>query len=480
MSAKDEIISYVDSRKDLYFETSDQIWEYAELGLKEHKSAAALIDILKNEGFQVTQGVSDLPTAFLAEFGQGKPVIAYLGEYDALPCLSQKADKLERDPVQEGAPGPGCGHQLLGVGALAAAVAAKDYMKKHGLKGTIRYYGCPAEEGGCGKGFMVRDGLFKDVDAAFTWHPAIAYAPWVLSALSALSINFHFTGKAAHAGAAPHLGRSALDACELMNVGVNYLREHVPEEVRIHYAYLDAGGPAANVVQSRATLQYIIRAKKLQTALEVLERVKDVARGAAMMTGTQMECKEKACFADFVPNRVLSKLLGEAMEELGAPQYDAEDYAYAQQIRDVIKPSYGAIDHRETGMAKAEATHFYETHPIYDRVTPYFETDEYMSASTDVGDVSQVIPTAQLRTPCFAIGTPGHSWQIVTQGKSSIAHKSILITGKTLALAGIKVLEDDSGNILGQAKAELMSKTGGKYVSPFPEGMTPQDVLDAT
>lgn len=478
MSAKDEIISYVDSRKGVYFEASDQIWEYAELGLKEHRSAAVLIDILENEGFQVTKGVSELPTAFLAEFGQGKPVIAYLGEYDALPCLSQKADKLERNPVQEGAPGHGCGHQLLGVGALAAAVAAKDYMEKHGLKGTIRYYGCPAEESGCGKGFMVRDGLFNDVDAAFTWHPAIAYAPWVLSALSALSINFYFTGKAAHAGVAPHLGRSALDACELMNVGVNYLREHVPEETRIHYAYLDAGGPAANVVQSHAALQYIIRAKKLQTALEVLMRIKDVARGAALMTGTQMEYKEKACFADFVPNRVLSKLLGEAMEELGAPQYNVEDYTYAQQIRNVIQPSYYAIDHRETGMSKEEATHFYETHPIYDRVTPYFETDEYMSASTDVGDVSQVIPTAQLRVPCFAIGTPGHSWQIVTQGKSSIAHKGILIAGKTLALAGIKVIEDNSGNVLRQAKAELMTKTGGVYISPLPAGISPQDVLN--
>lgn len=478
MSAREEIIKSVDEKKERYAEASDQIWGYAELALREYRSAALLAKLLKEEGFRVTEGLPGLPTAFVAEYGQGKPVIAYLGEYDALPGLSQEADKLERSPIQEGAPGHGCGHHLLGVGAVAAAVAVKQYMERHGLAGTVRCYGCPAEESGCGKGFMVRDGLFDDVDAVFTWHPAAAYAPWILSALAALSINFYFTGRSSHAGFAPHLGRSALDACELMNVGANYLREHVLEEVRIHYAYLDAGGTAANIVQSRTALQYIVRAKKVQTALEVTERLKDVARGAALMTGTQMEFREKARFADYVPNRALAGILFQAMEELGPPEYDREDRAYAERIRSMLDPSvYRAMDHRETGMPKEEAVRFFETHPLYDRVTPRFETEGYMSASTDVGDVSQVVPTIQLRTPCFAIGTPGHSWQAVTQGKSPIAHKALLITGKTLALAGVKVLEDDAGTILAQARAELLSKTGGVYVSPFPANMSPEDVL---
>lgn len=479
MSAREEITAYVEAKRESYFSASDQIWEYAEMALSEYRSAALLVKMLKDEGFRVVEGLPGLPTAFVAEYGRGKPVIAYLGEYDALPGLSQKADKLERDPIEEGAPGHGCGHHLLGVGALAAAVAAKQYMEKHGLQGTVRYYGCPAEESGCGKSFMLRDGLFDGVDAAFTWHPAIAYAPWVLSALSALSMNFYFTGKSAHAGAAPHLGRSALDACELMNVGVNYLREHVPEEVRIHYAYLDAGGPAANIVQSHAILQYMIRAKKLQTALEVVDRIKDVARGAALMTGTRMEFREKACFADYVPNRVLSKVLSQAMEELGAPKFDQEDYAYAEKIRSVLDPAvYRAMDHRETGMSKEAAVRFFETHPLFDRIGPNFDTEEYMSASTDVGDVSQVIPTIQLRVPCFAIGTPGHSWQIVTQGKSSVAHKAVLTAGKTLALTGIKVLEDTGGEIVRKAREELLSKTAGVYLSPFPAGTKPQDLLN--
>ena len=478
MRAREEIIQSVEAKKACYFEAADQIWDYAELALREYRSSALLAKLLREEGFRVTEGLPGLPTAFMAEYGQGKPVIAYLGEYDALPCLSQKAGKLEHDPVQEGAPGHGCGHHLLGVGALAAAAALKQYMERHGLQGTVRYYGCPAEESGCGKGFMVRDGLFDGVDAVFTWHPAVTYSPWVLSALSALSINFYFTGRSAHAGFAPHLGRSALDACELMNVGANYLREHVPEEVRLHYAYLDTGGPAANVVHSHAALQYIVRAKKVQTALEVTERLKDVARGAALMTGTEMEFREKSRFADYVPNRALAQVLSQAMEELGAPEYDQEDYAFAEKIRGLLNPSvYRAMDHRETGMPKEEAVRFFETHPLYDRVTPLFETGEYMSASTDVGDVSQVVPTIQLRAPCFVIGTPGHSWQAVTQGKSPVAHKSILITGKTLALAGAKILEDDSGDILRRAREELMAVTGGAYTSPFPAGMKPEDVL---
>jgi len=478
MTARDEIVEYIEKKKNVYTEASDKIWEYAELALEETRSAAVLIEILKNEGFLVTENVADLPTAFVAEFGCGKPVIAYLGEYDALPGLSQKADVFEQEPVLKDAPGHGCGHNLLGVAALAAAVAAKQYMEAHGTKGTVRFYGCPAEEGGCGKGFMARDGLFKDVDAAFTWHPSTIYSPWIMSSLSVMSMDFRFTGKTSHAGSAPHLGRSALDACELMNVGVNYLREHVPEELRIHYAYLDAGGTAANIVQGHSMLRYMVRAKKMQTVMDVAERIKDVAKGAALMTGTQVECKEKTRFSDFVPNPTLTNLLYESMCEVGAPSFTDEEYKYAEKIRSLLNPAtFRTLDHRETGMSREEATDYFEKHALFEKIGPFKESEEYMSASTDVGDVSQATPTAQMRAPCYAIGTPGHSWYIVAQGKSSIAHKAILITGKCLALAGVKVLEDTSGNIIRRARQELLKKTGGIYHCPFPEGLKPQDVL---
>lgn len=479
MNAGDQIARYIDDKKAIYIGASDKIWEYAETSLTEFKSAAVLVQILKEEGFQVTEGVCDMPTAFVGEFGSGKPVIAYLGEYDALPGLSQKAGRFEHDPVLEGAPGHGCGHHLLGVGALAAAVAAKQYMREHGTTGTVRFYGCPAEEGGCGKGFMTRSGLFDDVDAAFSWHPATVYSPWILSSLSAFSINFYFTGKTAHAGSAPHLGRSALDACELMSGGVNYLREHVPEEVRMHYAYLDAGGVSPNIVQGHAAVQYLVRAKKMSTVLDVVERIKNVARGAALMTDTQVEFKEKTGYSDFVPNFTLTKVLSDAMNEIGAPEYDKEEYEYAQKIRSLLNPAtFRTLDHRETGMSKKDAVDYFERTPLFERIAPFYETEEYMSASTDVGDVSQSTPTAQMRAPCFAIGTPGHSWYIVTQGKSSIAHKAMLIAGKCLALAGIKVLEDTSGEIVKRAGEELLSKTGGIYNCPFPDDFNPRDVLE--
>ena len=286
MEMVNEIKKLVDAKKEAFLHTSDLIWEYAEIGFQEFQSAKALTSVLKAEGFSVEEGVAGIPTAFVASWGEGKPIIGLLGEFDALPALKHgAADPVEAtETVSEN--GHGCGHNLLGAGALGAAIAVKDYMQAHGLKGTIRYYGCPGEEFGSGKMFMARAGLFDDLDAAFTWHGGSYNAITADHSLANLCAYFKFKGRTSHAAASPHLGRSALDACELMNVGCNYLREHILPDERIHYAYTDVGGSAPNVVQDHACIFYYVRSPRLYQVLDLYERVKDVARGAALMTGT--------------------------------------------------------------------------------------------------------------------------------------------------------------------------------------------------
>ena len=289
MEMINEIKKLVDAKKEAFLHAGDLVWEYAEIGFKEFQSAKALTDVLKAEGFAVEEGVAGIPTAFVASWGEGKPIIGLLGEYDALPALKHAAG----DPVESSEivseNGHGCGHNLLGAGALGAAVAVKDYMQAHGLKGTIRYYGCPGEEFGSGKMFMARAGLFDDLDAAFTWHGGAYNAITADHSLANPCAYFKFKGRTSHAAGSPHLGRSALDACELMNVGCNYLREHILPDERIHYAYTDVGGSAPNVVQDHACVFYYVRSPRLYQVLDLYERVKDVARGAALVSGTQLE-----------------------------------------------------------------------------------------------------------------------------------------------------------------------------------------------
>ena len=324
----------IDEKSAKILDANDTIWEYAELAFHETRSAALLKSILKEEGFTLTEGDAGIPTCFTGTFsyGTGKPVMGILGEYDALSSLSQKAADPHKEPLTEGAPGHGCGHCALGTGALAAAIAVKEYLIANKKDGTIIYFGCPAEEGAGAKQFMARAGMFDNVDFVYSWHPATKNAVECNHSNAIMGANFYFKGVASHAGATPYLGRSALDAVELMNVGCNYLREHMIPEARIHYAYIDAGGTAPNVVQDHATIRYEVRSPWVYQVKELFERVKNVARGASIMTDTSVECELSMAFTEYLPNNALAKVADECLQEVGAPKWDDADYAMAKEF----------------------------------------------------------------------------------------------------------------------------------------------------
>ena len=329
---KQTVWEEIDKKSAEILEASDQIWGCAETAFTEHQSMKVLCELLRKEGFQVEEGLAGVETAFKGTFGSGKPVIGFLGEFDALSGLDQEAGATEKKQLHAGAPGHGCGHNLLGAGTLAAALAVKAYLEENPGKGTVILFGCPSEEKGNGKTIMARDGIFEGVDAALTWHPDTANAVWTTSSLANVSVFFNFKGVTSHAAAAPELGRSALDAAELMSVGVNYLREHIISDARIHYAYRDVGGIAPNVVQGHSRVHYFIRAPKSWQVQEIYKRVIDVAEGAAKMTGTEMTYELYAGLSDFIPNHVLSEVLYEALEEVGGPEFDEADFALAKRF----------------------------------------------------------------------------------------------------------------------------------------------------
>lgn len=329
--------SLIQSKKEQFWEMSDQIWGFAEMRFKEDQSSRLQMEFLRNEGFTVEEGIGDIPTAFSARAGSGRPVIGLLGEYDALPKLSQEADVTVKKPLAEGAPGHGCGHHLLGTGCLEAAVAVKDYLLEHPGQGTIVYFGCPAEEGGAGKAFMVREGCFKDCDICLAWHPYSATFASV-SSLANARIIYRFTGKSAHAATSPYLGRSALDAVELMNVGCNYMREHMIPDARVHYAVTDTGGDAPNVVQAHAEVIYSVRAPRVDQVCELAERVHNIARGAALMTETKVEIQVVSAYADVLQNKVLDNLVYGHMKEIFPLDYSHEELDYAEKFHAVGDP----------------------------------------------------------------------------------------------------------------------------------------------
>ena len=472
MEMVNEIKKLVDAKKEAFLHAGDLVWEYAEIGFKEFQSAKALTDVLKAEGFAVEEGVAGIPTAFVASWGEGKPIIGLLGEYDALPALNHAAG----DPVESSEivneNGHGCGHNLLGAGALGAAVAVKDYMQAHGLKGTIRYYGCPGEEFGSGKMFMARAGLFDDLDAAFTWHGGAYNAITADHSLANLCAYFKFKGRTSHAAGSPHLGRSALDACELMNVGCNYLREHILPDERIHYAYTDVGGSAPNVVQDHACVFYYVRSPRLYQVLDLYERVKDVARGAALMTGTQLEIVLNDGLCDYVPNNTLSKLLYESFCEAGGPKFSEEEKALAAEFAKPFDPAAVA------DKARTLAAHFgpevaekYKDQILVEDIFPYHTSDMISSGSTDVGDVSYCAPTAQMNVSTWALCTTGHTWQVTAQSGSDIGRTGTVKAAEVLALASIKAMQNPE--LLGKAKEEWKKTTGGKYVCPVTDDVQP-------
>src|ERR671922_304500 len=322
MRNTDRIWDLVDAKRADFEQLADRIWEIPEIAYTEYGSAAEHTAMLKRQGFRVRENVADIPTAVMGEAGEGGPVVAILGEYDALPGLSQGAGIAEPREVVAGGHGHGCGHNMLGSAALLAATAVKNYLAAAGIKGRVRYYGCPAEEGGAAKAFMVRAGCFEDVDIAITWHPAAINRVDDAMSLANTRLDFTFKGRASHAAAAPHLGRSALDAVELMNVGVNYMREHMPSDARVHYALLDSGGIAPNVVQAHARVRYSIRARDLPGMNELVERVSKIAQGAALMTETKVEMKIISAVSNILPNAPLEQALHRVMEELGPPHFD--------------------------------------------------------------------------------------------------------------------------------------------------------------
>ena len=466
MQNSEEIWRRVDDKKESFIALSDRVWGMPELCYAETRSCAEHVAMLEAEGFRVTRSVADIPTAVMGEAGSEGPVIAILGEFDALPGLSQEAGLAEPKPVEANGNGHGCGHNLLGSASMLAATAVKDYLAANGIKGRVRYYGCPAEEGGAAKGFMVRSGAFKDVDIAISWHPASFSGVNEAESLANTRIDFAFTGRASHAAAAPHLGRSALDAVELMNVGVNYMREHMPDGARVHYAMLDGGGVAPNVVQARAKVRYLIRAADLTQLTPLVARVRKIAEGAALMTETTVETRVVSAVSNLLGNEPLERLMHDNFMRLGPPDFDDADRALAAKFQATLTKEDIAAAHYRHGL-KVEAGKV-----LCDQIVPIETEGSGGVGSTDVGDVSWVVPTVQARGATCAIGTPFHSWQLTGQGKTGYAHKGLVHVAKVMAGTAVDAL--NNAGIIASAKADLKARTGDTpYVCPLPADVRP-------
>mgnify|MGYP003322634688 FL=1 len=427
---KHVIWDYVSRNQKRFQELADKVWSTPETCYSEQNSMSAHVDELKYHGFSAKKGIANIPTAVVGEYGTDGPIIAFLGEYDALAGLSQKADIFHQDPVKKGENGHGCGHNLLGSASMQAAVALRDWLKESNLPGVVRYYGCPAEEGGAAKTFMVRDKIFKDVDAAITWHPGCLPGIVKGSSLANCRVDFTFEGRASHAAVSPHLGRSALDAIELMNVGVNYMREHMPDKARIHYAMIDGGGISPNVVQAKAKVRYVVRDETTPKMMELLERVKEIAKGAALMTQTKVKTKILAGVSNLVYNETLGNIMQGNLDQLGAPEFSKEDHLYAKKYQDTLTRKDIESAYSHAGIDLVEGQVLAETVVAGD-VKPVD-----MGGSTDVADVSWVVPTVSLWGANYAIGTPFHSWQMTAQGKSSIAIKGMTHAAMVMAATG--------------------------------------------
>lgn len=441
---KQRIEKLVEEKREIYSAINDKIWENPEYSFREYVSSKVLMDALEKEGFEIEVGLADMPTAFKATYGSGKPVIGFLAEYDALAGLSQKKAFPEKCPVEEGGNGHGCGHCAIGTSCVAAAVTMKHIMEEDHINGTVIVFGCPAEENGGGKCFMARDGIFEGVDFAISSHPGDANSIMSCSMLANVQVEYSFEGVAAHAAAVPQHGRSALDATSLMIVGVQFLREHIIQEARIHHAYTDVGGTSPNVVQASSKLVFYIRAPKADQVMEIYERVNDIARGAALMTGTKLTINHLSGLADFMPNDVLGKVLAESWSEIGSCNFSDE----AKEVAKIMAPTLGKE---------------YSEDIIVNNVPSYIPSNAILSGSTDVGDVSYLVPTGIVAFTGMIKGTPGHSWQLVAQSGTPLMHDGLIHTAKVMALAGMKLLQDPS--LMETAKAELNEKTGGKAVS---------------
>ena len=475
MTQLEEVIELVEATEEKTKQLAADIWGYAELSYCEVRSAAALCKALEDEGFVIKTNIADIPTAFTAtyECGSGGVKIGLLAEYDALDGLSQQAGKPEQEPVEKGGAGHGCGHNLLGAGCFSAAVALKNYLVDNGKNATVVFFGCPAEEGAGSKQFIARAGYFDDIDFAYTWHPGTLNEVGSKGDVAIMGANFIFDGVASHAGGAPHLGRSALDAVELMNVGVNYLREHMIDQARIHYAYSDAGGTAPNVVQSHAVVKYEVRAPKVKQMQELFNRVTDVAKGAALMTGTTMKYEVTMAFSDYLPSKTLAAVVDECMREVGAPAWSEEDYALAGEfLRSYPRATLKTIKEELAEELPDEDIDTLLLKPLDASVHPFDAKESgYNSGSTDGGDVGYATPTVSFNIATACLGNVGHSWQNTAFSCSPIGMKGMMTAAKVLTLACIRTMEKPE--LIEEAKIELKKKNGGSYVCPLPDYVTP-------
>ena len=447
---KNAVLASVEKHRQELIALSDQIWGFAEIAMRETKSSKVLADYTEAQGFKVTRGVAEIPTAFIAEFGKGKPIIGVLGEFDALPGLSQKAQPT-KEALAAGAPGHGCGHNMFGAGSLGAALAIKELIAAGKLKGTIRFYGTPAEEDLAGKVYMARAGLFNDLDVCLDWHPDYENKANMQSSQAVTDYTISFKGKSAHAAADPWNGRSALDAAELFNVGVNFLREHVKPSVRMHYVYTKAG-KVPNVIPDEASVWLWIRDSKRSGVAEVSERMKDIAKGAALMAGVQYEVKLNSGLYELLINETGAKALQNNMNFVGPVTYTKEELAFG----DTIMKEYGL-----------------ETKGINGNIKPLETTKtDPAGGSTDVGDVSYIVPEITLLATTAPFEAPWHSWVVVACGGMSIGHKGMLFSSKALGTTMVDLFENEK--LRTEIKEEFLKRKGKEvWKAMLPDGPPP-------
>ena len=471
---KQDLYGLIEEKSSEIIDLSDKIWEYAELSMEEYRSAEAYCQLLEQEGFTVRRQLCGIPTAFCGSFGSGSPRIGLLGEFDALSGLSQKAGSPQQQCAVEGGSGHGCNHNLLGAAAFGAALAIKQAIEAGALSGTVIFYGCPGEEGCAGKTFMARDGMFRDLDAALTWHPGDTNEIKVGSSAACIQVEYSFRGIAAHAANDPFNGRSALDAVELMHVGVQFLREHMPPNSSIHYSVTDGGGVSPNVVQAGAKTLFMVRGETVRKAKALLQRVNSIAQGAALMTDTEFTLRQLDGTASTLGNQVLEQVMYDNLRQAPLPSYTEQERAYAHALRQTFpaelpgeltktNPAVRDFVLRQTEGGKRDLNDF---------ILPYVPSTAYSPGSTDVGDVSWLTPTAQFTTACQVSGSPGHSWQNVSTGGSSIGHKGMLQAAKVLAGTAWDLMTQPQ--LLEKAREEFTRTAAEGYDCPIGPEVTPR------
>lgn len=464
--SKENIHTHLEALRPQLQNMALDIWAHPEAGFHETYASNLQKDFLREMGAKIIAPIDMLDTAFMAEYGEGRPIIGFLGEFDALPGLSQKAGVNYREPLEENAYGHGCGHNLLGTGSIAAFVGLMLTMREEGLPGTIRYYGCPAEEIYSGKSFMARAGVFDDLDCCLSWHPSGEDGVGYANNTALTTMEFHFTGVEAHAAANPHLGRSALDAVELMNVGANYLREHIIPSARIHYIITD-GGRAVNVVPGKAASQYAIRAPQVDQMHDIRSRLIDIARGAALMTGTKMEYVLVGVYHNRLPNAALADLAYENYLQAPPTPWNEEELAFAASM---------AAAYPAGTVEKTVASYGISMEEVHNNLLPHpvrmGSKSKITGGSSDVGDVSWITPTLNMTGTCCPVMVNGHTWQAASCYGTTFAAKGMLRSGEVLAMTAYDLLTTRK-EVLTQARQEWEKDKEGKHYIPIPSDLKP-------